>query len=89
MRSRLPRCVILLILCGVSSPVVHGQENDKDPIAILRRLGLEESRVMDHLSWICDVHGPRLTGSPNLARAQRWALKRLKSFGLANAHLEE
>lgn len=61
---------------------------DQEAIAILRKHGLEQSRVMDHLSWMCDVYGPRLTGSPNLERAQKWAVATLQSFGLANAHTE-
>ncbi len=56
--------------------------------AILRSHGLEQSQVMDHLSWLCDVYGPRLTGSPNLGRAQKWAMKTLESWGVENAHTE-
>ncbi len=62
---------------------------DEQAVQILRRLGLEEGRVMEHLSWMCDVYGPRLTGSPNLHRAEKWAVDTLKGFGLSNAHLEE
>src|SRR5690606_19237949 len=62
---------------------------DQEAVAILRRHGLEQSQVMDHLSWICDVHGPRLTGSPNLRRAAEWAVETFERFGLANAAIEE
>lgn len=61
---------------------------EDEVLAFLREQGLEHSQVMDHLSWICDVHGPRLTGSPNLARAQKWAQETLQSWGLENVHLE-
>ncbi len=43
--------------------------------------GLERSQVMDHLSWMCDVHGPRLTNSPGIRRAQKWAVGRFEGFG--------
>jgi hypothetical protein len=65
-----------------------GEPVDEAAVAILKKHGLEQSQVMDHLSWICDVHGPRLTGSPNLRRAQHWAVERLASFGLVNAQRE-
>jgi carboxypeptidase Q len=57
--------------------------------AFLREQGLDHSQVMEHLSTICDVYGPRLTGSPNLHRAQDWAVKAFTDFGLKNAHLED
>jgi carboxypeptidase Q len=57
--------------------------------AFLRQEGLDHSQVMDHLSSICDVYGPRLTGSQNLHRAQEWAVKTFTEWGLANAHLED
>jgi hypothetical protein len=37
---------------------------------------------MDHLSWLCDVYGPRVTGSPNLRRAQSWAQETFTRMGL-------
>jgi hypothetical protein len=35
-----------------------------------------------------DSIGPRLTGSPNMKRANEWTRKQLEDWGLANAHLE-
>lgn len=81
-------CSILFGLTCAASTTAQAEPVDDKAVEILRRHGLDESRVMDHLSWICDVHGPRLTGSPNLARAQQWALDRLGSWGLSNPHLE-
>ena len=37
---------------------------------------------------MCDVIGPRLTGSPGLKRANQWTRDRLAGWGLTNAHLE-
>lgn len=61
---------------------------DRKAVEILREEGLKNSQAGELLSWICDVHGPRLTGSPNLRRAQRWAKETLSKWGLANARLE-
>ncbi len=61
---------------------------DQKAVAILREQGLQHSQVMEHLSWMCDVYGPRLTGSPNLTRAQDWAVKTFAGFGLADARKE-
>jgi hypothetical protein len=86
------RCSALVILClaaGGTLAAQTGEPVDEEAVRILRRLGLDESRVMEHLAWICDVHGPRLTGSPNLRRAQEWAVATLEEWGLENVHLDE
>ena len=84
--SRLSAIVCLSLVVCVTA---WSQEPvDGKAVEILRKHGLENSQVMDHLSWICDVHGPRLTGSPNLARAQKWALATFENWGFANPHLE-
>ena len=59
-----------------------------DPVARIRDVGLNHSEVMQTLSYLTDVIGPRLTGSPNLRRANEWTRERMASWGLANAHLE-
>ena len=81
-----------LTLAGVGTAPLIAQAAepiDTKAIEILRKQGLEKSQVMDHLSWMCDVHGPRLTGSPNLRRAQKWALATFEKWGLKNPHLEK
>jgi carboxypeptidase Q len=59
-----------------------------DPIDRIKEEGLERSQVMATLSYLTDVIGPRLTGSPNLKRANEWTRDKLAAWGLANAHLE-
>ncbi|MBW8712586.1 MAG: M20/M25/M40 family metallo-hydrolase [Acidobacteria bacterium] len=57
-------------------------------IAKIRDEGLNRSQVMDHISWLSDVYGPRLTGSPAILQASDWVLKQFKEWGLVNAHRE-
>src|SRR5205823_1685633 len=59
-----------------------------NPIARIRDEGMNHSQVMETLSTLTEVIGPRLTGSPNLKRANEWTRDQLKCFGLTNAHLE-
>lgn len=49
---------------------------------------MNHSHTMDTVAYLTDVIGPRLTGSPNLKRAQAFARDRLREWGLSNAHLE-
>jgi hypothetical protein len=61
---------------------------DRDVIAKIREEGFQRSQVMDLAGYMSDVLGPRLTGSPNLERAQRWAKGRMEQMGLANVVIE-
>ncbi len=59
-----------------------------DPVERIKEEGLKHSQVMATLSYLSDVIGPRLTGSPNMKRANEWTRDRLAAWGLVNAHLE-
>jgi hypothetical protein len=59
-----------------------------DPISRIREEGLEHSQVMQTLSHLTEAIGPRLTGSPNMKRANEWTRDTLAGWGLANAKLE-
>jgi carboxypeptidase Q len=64
------------------------KELSGDVIRRIRNEGFNRSQVMQTLSYLTNVIGPRLTGSPNLKRANQWTSDRLASWGLTNAHLE-
>jgi carboxypeptidase Q len=58
------------------------------PIERIKEEGLKHSKVMETLSYLSDVIGPRLTASPNMKRANEWTRDQLIRWGLQNAHLE-
>ena len=64
------------------------EQVDEHVIAQIKAEGFQHSAVMETLSWIADVHGPRLTGSPALHAAGEWARSEMTRWGLANAALE-
>src|SRR6202048_4411148 len=61
---------------------------DLDAIYRIKEEGLQRSTVMEIESYLTDVYGPRLTGSPNIKEAADWAEKTMKDWGLTNVHLE-
>ncbi|HWQ03104.1 MAG TPA: M20/M25/M40 family metallo-hydrolase [Candidatus Nitrosotenuis sp.] len=61
---------------------------DYDALYKIKEQGLRNSEVMEILSWLTDVHGARLTGSPQIKAAGDWAVGKLKEWGLQNARLE-
>ena len=46
------------------------------------------SKVMEITSYLTDVYGPRLTGSPKSSKAGEWAVAKMKEWGLQNVSLE-
>jgi carboxypeptidase Q len=55
----------------------------------IRDEGLGHSHVMEYASALMDGIGPRLTGSPNMKRANEWTRDQLTAMGCSNAHLED
>jgi hypothetical protein len=55
----------------------------------IREEGLQHSHVMDYAGGLVDGIGPRLTGSPNMAKANAWTRDQLTKMGCVNAHLED
>ncbi len=58
-----------------------------DPIQRIKDEGMNRSQVMQTLSYLSDVIGPRLTASPGMKRANEWTRDQLTKWGLQNAHL--
>jgi hypothetical protein len=71
---------------AVPAPAVYTAP--KAEIDKIRDEGMNRSQVMQTLSYLTDVIGPRLTGSPNMKRANEWTRDTMAKWGMQNAHLE-
>ena len=60
----------------------------KEVIDKIRDEGMNRSQVMQHLSYLTDVIGGRLTNSPNMKRANEWTRETMAKWGMQNAKLE-
>ena len=63
-----------------------GEKIDYQAINKIKEQGLQpqNSKVMEISSWLTDVYGPRLTGSPTTQKAGDWAVTKMKEWGLQN-----
>jgi hypothetical protein len=87
--SRLKRALVAIALVAATVlPRAQTERPDFAAIGKIRDEGFARSQVMDHIFWLADVYGPRLTGSPGLQQASEWAMGRFKEWGLANVHQE-
>ncbi len=78
----------LAVIVATSLPLAQADKLDLATIGRIRDEGFNRSQVMDHVFWLADVYGPRLTGSPAIQQASEWAIKKFTEWGLANAHQE-
>ncbi|MFO0959577.1 MAG: M20/M25/M40 family metallo-hydrolase [Isosphaeraceae bacterium] len=88
--------VALLVLAPApatraQSPYQGPGESGAEVKAVTRAI-LDEvdknSELMANLEYLCDMIGPRLTGSPNLKLANEWTRSKFEQYGLKNAKLE-
>ncbi|HET8676181.1 MAG TPA: M20/M25/M40 family metallo-hydrolase [Blastocatellia bacterium] len=89
-RHSLVFLLIASLLASAVTAAAQGPQEKVDLQAIekIKEEGMKRSQIMDILSYMTDVHGPRLTNSPNLKAAQEWAVKKLTEMGISNARLE-
>jgi len=57
-------------------------------IARIRDEGLNHSHIMQYASGLFDGIGPRLTGSPDFAKATAWSIDQLRRMGASDPHAE-
>jgi carboxypeptidase Q len=86
--------VLLLIFLAspatllAQTPQTAPAPDPNDPVQRIKDEGTNRSQVMQTLSYLSDVIGPRLTASPGMKRANEWTRDQLTKWGLQNAHLE-
>src|SRR5690349_19232259 len=64
------------------------EKMDLDMVTKIRYEGFRNSKIKEIATGLLENIGPRLTGSPNMKRANDWTRDELTKFGLVNAHLE-
>jgi hypothetical protein len=91
MKKRPVVAALLSVPLLVASGAVRLGAEDVD-LATVHRIKAEAfqgSKVMDHLFWLTDVNGPRLTGSPGFQAAADWAVRNLEEWGATGVRLEK
>ena len=76
------------------TPSYYGPQPAKENLdltmyARIRDEGFKHSHVMEFADALTNGIGPRLTGSPNMKKANEWTRDALTKVGLENAHLED
>jgi hypothetical protein len=88
MKHRRVSTGIAVALVAAGAVLAAQERPDEDVFWQIRREGTSRSQIMQTLHVLTDVHGPRLTGSPSLEAAGRWAVDQMERWGLVNGRLE-
>ncbi len=76
----------VLVVAFIAPALAQSGASDID--AKIRAEENAHSQIMRTMHFLADVYGPRLTGSPSLEAAGKWAIKTMESWGMTNGHLE-
>ncbi len=78
------------LVAALSAAVLSAEEKvDLSVVHRIRAEALQNSKLMDHLFYLTDVNGPRVTGSSGYKKAADWVVRRAGEIGLANPRLEK
>src|SRR5216110_1848148 len=88
MRAVRLTAVALALLFGIPITAQMQEKVDLDAIYKIKDEGLNHSQVMDTLSYLTDVYGARLTGSPQIRAAGDWVKKKLTEWELVHVQTE-
>ncbi|HEX6047664.1 MAG TPA: M20/M25/M40 family metallo-hydrolase [Gemmatimonadaceae bacterium] len=78
----------IALVALVATPLAAQERIDTAAVARIKAEGERRSQVMEIASWLTDVYGARLTGSPSTKAAADWTAKKLTEWGMSNVRLE-
>lgn len=80
--------IVLALSCLLPTGLASQEPVDTAAVRRIRDEAFTRGQVMEIASWLTDVYGPRLTGSPISKQAGDWAVRKLTEWGLQGARLE-
>ncbi len=83
--------VLALLLAVIPLAGQAPSSSDLSAMHQIREEGFDPktSKVMEIISYLSDVYGPRLTNSPDIKEAAKWTTDKMGEWKLANVHLEK
>lgn len=81
-------CLALVMSGALGLAAQSGESVDLGAIQRIKEEGFDRSQVMDTAWWLTEIHGPRLTNSPQVRAAADWAVQKLTEWGLVNVKQE-
>ena len=84
--------VFLIGFWLIATPIAVSQpaqeKIDTAAVSAIKKEAMDHSQVMEILSYLTDIYGPRLTWSPEYRQAAEWVSSKLNDWGLQDVHFE-
>ena len=82
--------LIMIVASTAAAQVatIAAEDVDFAALELVVEEGLDRSQLPELAGYLTDVIGPRLTGSPGMARANEWAAETFQDWGLSNVRVE-
>jgi carboxypeptidase Q len=85
------RLAIVLVTLAFASALPAAQSYDRpdlDAVYRIKEEAFQRSAIMELMGYLTDIHGPRLTNSPNIKAAAAWTTAKMTDWGLVNVKQE-
>ena len=87
MKSHFLMALLLMINSGYS--IVAQTKTPREVVNFqIRDEVMKRSQIMRTLHYFTDIYGPRLTGSPTLEQAGKWAMNQMDEWGVDKTYVE-
>lgn len=88
MKSKNLIVVVVLAFALLAHTAVGQGSSTEDINTRIRKEAMENSQILNTLHFLTDVYGPRLTGSPKLVGAGKWAMKQMDEWGFDKTEMD-
>jgi len=82
------RPMLIALLISVASPVVLGDDIDRETINRILDEGLNHSELPQTAQFLTDQIGGRMTNSPQMRTAEKWTQEQFRLWNLQSVHTE-
>jgi carboxypeptidase Q len=80
------KIILVLIFIPLFSICQQAEKIDTAMVSRIKAIGQNSSNVMEILSYLTDIYGPRLTNSPGYHNAAAYVKSSFNKWGLENVH---
>jgi hypothetical protein len=87
MSKKLFPLIIMIFILNMGFSVADQEKVYWDLVAKIREEGFDNSHIMEDVSYLTDVFGPRLAKSPSYLAAAQCVKKKFKEYGLTLVEL--
>jgi len=86
-RKHILALIVVFMITQIPSFPVQ-EKVDYEMVSKIWEEGINRSQAMPILSYLADVLGPRVPGSPQITAAYKWTVEKFEELGMSNAHME-